>query len=282
MAASLGLAAAQAQVAPKVTLTSPVTKVVLLEPGLLTASANASDSDGFVKRVEFYLSGVLVGLADRAPYTLALKPVPAGKYVLTARALDNSGLASTSAPVKVVVRHVVDYGNNFFSPAALRIRPGETVLFANREGTHTVTGTGAEAYCGSAAVDSCLVGFASVGTFPYRCLFHSTPTAGMTGAVSVVNFTNAVPAVSLTSPSNGARFTLGSPITLTAMASDADGSVTNVQFLTGKRVVGSDRTTPYSITLTNLAAGKYTLSARAFDNRGQCRLSLPVVITVGP
>lgn len=270
----------QAQLAPKVAITSPVTKVVLLEPGVLSAAANASDRDGVVKRVEFYLSGVLVGLADKAPYTLALKPVPAGKYLLTARAIDNSGLSSTSAPVKVVVRHVVEYGNNFFDPDSLRIRPGESVLFVHREGRHTVTGTGAEAFCGSGEVDSCLVTFRNAGTFPYRCLFHSSPSSGMIGVVNVENFSNAVPEVSLTSPSNGTRFTQGSTINLVANAFDADGSVTNVQFLVGKKVVARDGTAPYGATLSNVAAGKYTLSARAFDDRGQCQLSTPIVVTV--
>jgi plastocyanin len=275
-----GITSAQIQLAPRVTITSPVTKVVLLEPGVLSATANASDQDGIVKRVEFYLSNVLVGLADKAPYTLALKPVPAGKYLLTARAIDNNGLSSTSAPVKVVVRHVVEYGNNFFSPDSLRIRPGESVLFVNREGRHTVTGTGAEAFCGSAAVDSCLVTFRNVGTFPYRCLFHSSPSAGMIGVVNVEHFSNAIPEVALTSPGNGATFIQGSTINLAAIASDSDGSVTNVQFLVGKKVVARDRTAPYGAMLTNVAAGKYTLSARAFDDHGQCRLSPPVVVTV--
>src|SRR5436190_20012058 len=121
------VASAQAA-APRVAITSPIGKVVLLEPGVLTATATASDADGVVKRVEFYLSGVLVGLADRAPYSLKLKPVPAGKYLLTARAIDNSGLSRTSAPVRVIVRHVVHFGNNFFDPDTLQVKPGETVL----------------------------------------------------------------------------------------------------------------------------------------------------------
>jgi plastocyanin len=279
-AVALGGVSSQAQLAPKVTITSPMTRVVLLEPAVLTASANATDRDGLVKRVEFYLSGVMVGLADKAPYTLALKPVPAGKYLLTARAIDNSGLSSTSAPVKVVVRHVVEYGNNYFNPADLHIRPGESVLFVNRQGTHTVTGTGAEAFCGSAAVNSCIETFPNTGTFPYRCLFHSSPTAGMIGVVNVVNLADAPPSVELASPANGARFIVGSPISVAASAFDAEGSITNVQFLDGKRVLGKDRTAPYGFTVSNLALGKHTLSARAFDNRGQCRLSTPVVVTV--
>jgi chitinase len=52
------------------------------------------------------------------------------------------------------------------------------------------------------------------------------------------------------------------------MASDSDGSVTNVQFLEGATSLGNDTTIPYSVSVNSLAAADYTFSAVATDNGG--------------
>jgi hypothetical protein len=52
-------------------------------------------------------------------------------------------------------------------------------------------------------------------------------------AQSALAAANSPPSVSLTSPSNGASFTTPATITLTATASDSDGSVTKVDFYRG-------------------------------------------------
>jgi hypothetical protein len=95
-------------------------------------------------------------------------------------------------------------------------------------------------------------------------------------AVSV----NQPPQVALTSPAAAATFTAGSPITLTASASDAGGSIAKVEFLQGSTVLGSASTAPYSFTWSNAVAGSYSLTARATDNAGLTATSAPVAITV--
>ena len=79
---------------------------------------------------------------------------------------------------------------------------------------------------------------------------------------------NAAPSVSLTSPADGSTYSAPASLTVTANASDSDGTVARVDFLANGSVVASDRTSPYNASLSNLAAGTYVLTAVATDDAG--------------
>jgi hypothetical protein len=85
--------------------------------------------------------------------------------------------------------------------------------------------------------------------------------------------TNASPTVSLTSPASGAEYIAPASIALTATASDPDGSVTQVEFYQGSTLIGSDATSPYSVTWNNVPTGTYSLTAVARDNQGAMTVS---------
>jgi regulation of enolase protein 1 (concanavalin A-like superfamily)/phosphatidylserine/phosphatidylglycerophosphate/cardiolipin synthase-like enzyme len=91
---------------------------------------------------------------------------------------------------------------------------------------------------------------------------------------------NVPPSVSLTSPGPGSSFTAPASITLTASAADTDGTVAKVDFYVGGTLLQTDTTSPYSITWSNVAAGSYTLTARATDNAGAVTTSSSVNIQV--
>jgi hypothetical protein len=55
---------------------------------------------------------------------------------------------------------------------------------------------------------------------------------------------NQPPAASITSPADGAVLPWKPTITITATASDPDGTVTTVQFLDGTTLLGTDTTAP--------------------------------------
>ena len=80
--------------------------------------------------------------------------------------------------------------------------------------------------------------------------------------------TNQPPTVSMTGPSAGATFTEPARFTMTATASDTDGTIAKVEFYRGSTRIAADPTSPYSATWTNAAAGTYQLSAVAIDNDG--------------
>lgn len=91
---------------------------------------------------------------------------------------------------------------------------------------------------------------------------------------------NVAPTVALTSPSNSSSFTAPATIALSANAADSDGSVTGVEFLANGSVIGTDSTSPYSYSWSNVAAGSYNLTARATDNSGAKTTSSAVGVNV--
>ena len=99
--------------------------------------------------------------------------------------------------------------------------------------------------------------------------------------VTIHDDENMPPAVALTSPAHGAIFPNPTNITLTATASDSNGSVTNVEFFReGTVKLGEDASSPYSFTWSNAPPGTYVLTARATDNLGATADSAPVSIVV--
>ncbi len=91
---------------------------------------------------------------------------------------------------------------------------------------------------------------------------------------------NVLPSIDITSPTNGATFTEPANITIQAMATDSDGSVARVDFFAGTNLLGTSTNSPPSFTWTNVAAGRYSLTAQATDDRGGTSTSNPVNVTV--
>lgn len=98
------------------------------------------------------------------------------------------------------------------------------------------------------------------------------------------------PVVKFTSPMSGTTYTTYDPsgivpkITLTATASDPDGTVASVAFYEGANLLATDVTTPYAFDMTNVAAGTHTVKALVTDNEGktgQTTLSFKVVASAG-
>jgi xylan 1,4-beta-xylosidase len=91
---------------------------------------------------------------------------------------------------------------------------------------------------------------------------------------------NNPPTVTLTAPSNNSSFTTLQSITLTATASDADGTVSKVDFYDGTTLIGTDNSSPYSFTWSGASSGTHSITAIATDNLGQTATSTAVTITV--
>jgi regulation of enolase protein 1 (concanavalin A-like superfamily) len=109
----------------------------------------------------------------------------------------------------------------------------------------------------------------------------SAATATFTNVtVSNVSSSNTPPSVSLTSPAAGATFTAPANITINATASDADGTVSRVEFYAGATLISSDTTIPFSAAWNNVPAGSYSLTAVAYDNAGASTTSAARTITV--
>jgi hypothetical protein len=110
----------------------------------------------------------------------------------------------------------------------------------------------------------------------YNLVQHKTATVTLVDDI----FNDLPPTVSLTSPTNGALFTMPANIVITAEASDADDTIQKVSFYDGDDWLGKATNSPFTITWTNVPSGKHTLFARATDTLGKSTLSAPIEIVV--
>lgn len=97
----------------------------------------------------------------------------------------------------------------------------------------------------------------------------SQTSTGWTASWTTGGSTNQAPQVSLTSPANGS--TLTGSVTVSATASDADGSVAKVTFGLPDGTSVDDTTSPYLITWNSASVAdgsNYSITAKSFDNLG--------------
>ena len=184
--------------APTASVTAPANGATFNEGDNITITANASDSDGSITKVEFFQGSTKLGEDTSSPYSFTWNNVSAGSYNLTATATDNGGATGSSSAVSITV--------------------------------------------------------------------NSAP--------------NADPTTSITAPANGASFNAGDNITISASASDSDGSISKVEFFQGATKLGEDLSAPYSFIWNNVGAGSYDLTSVATDNVGATGASSVVSISV--
>jgi uncharacterized protein (DUF2141 family) len=125
-------------------------------------------------------------------------------------------------------------------------------------------------------------GSVPAGSYALKAVATDNGGAATTSTtVTVTVNANKPPLVSLLLPLSGATFASPATISLSASASDPDGSVQRVDFYNGSTVVGSSMTAPYAFKWLNVPAGSYSLRAVARDNIGAVTASAWSNVTVG-
>jgi glucose/arabinose dehydrogenase len=108
----------------------------------------------------------------------------------------------------------------------------------------------------------------------------ATCTAVFDNVTTAFGPANAPPTASITNPTDGAVLQDPTSVTIDALASDPDGSVTQVAFYDGANLLGTLTTPPWSFPWSNPPAGAHSLTVRATDNGGLVTTSAAVGVTV--
>ena len=274
---------------PTVSITAPVAGSNLIAPATIALTATAADSDGTIAKVAYYRDASLIGSSTTAPYALNWSSAAAGTYSLTARATDNKGGVTTSAPVSVVVKPNV-------APTVAIATPGNNASYA-APGTIALTASAADidgtvskvvyyngpTAIGTATVAPYTVNWGSVAIGSYSITAKATDNKGAvttSAAVAISVKANVAPTVGITGPANNAAFVSPATIVMTASAADSDGAVTKVAFYRGTTLIGTATSSPFTFSWANAAAGAYSLSAKATDDKGVVTTSAAVAVTV--
>ena len=115
--------------APITSVSAPSNGSIFNEGDDIVISADASDSDGSINRVEFWHGATLLGEDTSSPYSFSWTDVPGGSYYLYAKAIDDEGAVANSWSVNVDVEGNV-LGSNSLNN--LEIKKNELMIFPNR------------------------------------------------------------------------------------------------------------------------------------------------------
>lgn len=287
---SLELEAVVTNAPPSVAISSPLngTTLFLSAPTNLPIAATASDPDGLVADVEFYLSGDLLGHAGTSPFGLVWSNAfRNGTYYLAAVATDAQGLRSTSALVSVTLICTVPPsvsltsppdGAEFFGPTNLTLVA--TVLENGGLVTNVTFYRDGSIPLGQATERPFALTWSNVPLGYYALTAVATDDGGLSSLSGVVHLAVHSPVLRLTSPAPGAVFVAPADIPITVVATNLP--LTNVTlWLNGVRWLES-AAPPYAWQWSSAPVGLYSLTAVGIDQGGNAFTSAPVSLAVVP
>ncbi|HJT29923.1 MAG TPA: Ig-like domain-containing protein [Pyrinomonadaceae bacterium] len=212
-----------------------------------------------------------IAVAPSSPLPLAKEYIYAGSKLIATEEPNTAPTVSITSPANNAV---------FTAPASITINASAS----DADGTITQV----QFYEGANLLNTDTVApftftWNNVAAGTYSLTAKATDNNGaLTPSAAVTIVLNAPPTVSITSPANNAVFTAPASITINASASDADGTITQVEFYQGATLLNTDTSAPYSFTWNSVPAGSYSLTAKAIDNRNAVTPSAPINITVNP
>lgn len=275
--------------APTVTLTQPTQATQVAEGATLRLGATAVDVDGAIQSVRFLANGAEIGSKQAGPYFFDWKTTSPGLYIVKAEARDDFGNLSTSSEILVTVT-----ANKL--PTVSLTQPSANVSLVT--GTTLNLSANATDQDGTIQQVRFLVNGVELGkvlsapyTFAWKPLAEGSyslvaeamDNVGATSTTSSVTVTvtgNKAPTITLTQPTGGITVVAGATVNVSASASDADGTVQQVRFLTNGVEIAKLTAAPFNYAWKTGGEGSYTLVAEATDNVGATTTSSSASITV--
>lgn len=276
--------------APVVSITNPLENSSYTPTATITINATASDSDGSISKVEFYNGSNLIGTDFTAPYSYTWNNVPAGVYNFTAIAIDNQNSSAAHTVYNIVV------ANPNQAPTVNITNPVSNASF-NAPASIIINATASDADGSIVKVEfyNGSTWLASDFSAPYSYTWNNVPVGvynitalaidNQNGSASstrnnIAVTNNTPPTVSLSTPAPNANYNAPATVNIAANAADANGTVSKVEFFNGTTLLNTDNAAPYSYTWTVVAAGTYSITAKATDNNGAVTTSAAVTINV--
>jgi uncharacterized protein (DUF1800 family) len=266
--------------------------------GKLDLTAIATDTSGFVTRVDFTMDGGPIGSLTREPFALSVAVTP-GTHVFTAIAHDTTGASRSSEPVSytqggdggggpVVAKPKVSLA---VSSTSVTLGQPVTLAATASEDGGTIAKVGFYAgatllFESTAAPYSYTYTPAAAGALTYTAI--ATDASGQTGGSAPVGVNvsspNGPPASTpkVTLAAAPTTITLGQPVTFTATASEDGGTIKSVAFYMGGTLLKSVTAAPYTFQYTPTVAGGLAFTAVATDIKGLTGTSGNVGVTVNP
>jgi len=255
----------------------------------LILGAIAVDEGGTIANVRFYLNGRLVDAVSTEPFYTTTTLDTLQDAILTAVVTDNSGNVTYANPIAIDTIPAVN-------TAALQVAltspgnggtygTGSQIVFS---ASHNAGGTpepqvdfyvnGQIFQTVSKAPYSYAVGLTQPGSYVVHAVLRSGDRTTVSGKSTITVVQGAAPTVAISSPVSGGTVNVGSGLTLAASATDTDGTISSVQFYANGIPVGTDASSPYTMTFTPTSEGVYRFTALATDSSNQTTMSSTVSV----
>ncbi len=101
--ASTTIGATQTNAAPTISISSPANGSSFAKNSTVTINASASDSDGSISEVRFFVDQKLIASDTSSPFSATWSSGTKDTYTLTAIAIDNRGAVTASAPISIKI-----------------------------------------------------------------------------------------------------------------------------------------------------------------------------------
>ncbi len=273
---------------PAVFLISPLAELHIVNGKVLSVSANASDADGSIEKVQFFLNNKLIGEDQTEPFSVDYTTTSTGSYLLTAKAIDNEGAIAMSQGIRIIVDKTA---GNYNKPPTVSITSPADLSKIN-DGYPMNLSAVASDPDGTVSKVQYFEGFNIVGESTYAPFTVSIPftVAGKhTYLAKAIDNKNSVafsapltldiphlndlPKCKLTSPKEGAIYGADRQALLQAEASDLETAIKKVEFYVDGQLVSTGTTAPYSFRMSVLPAGNHEVHVKAFDMDNASALS---------
>lgn len=276
---------ANVEVVSPPTVSMTVTPNDAIEREKIVLNAAATAGSGTLKMVEFFNGTSKLGTSFLAPYAIDWYDTVPGEYTVTAKATNSYGVSTTSAPITIRVKPNVTVSltatpNNIPAPATITLHATAAAI------NDTIAKV--EFYSGGKLL--CMVtqapyvfDWTGVAAGDYSVIARATDNLGNSAITTPITVRvkpeeRINPTVSMTATPDNA--VAPAAIMLNATASDADGTVSKVEFFNGETLLGTVPDAPYLFNWTNVLAGEYAITAKVTDNRGNSTISASVTVSV--
>jgi chitodextrinase len=278
---------------PTVNITAPANNATIALGTTPTISANASDAESSITKVEFYVDSTLKTSDTSSPYSYTWNSgVTAGAHTIQAKAYDTYNNVATSSTVNVTVTDQTAPTVSLSAPAANAVVNGSsTAVSATASDNVGVSGVqfkldganlGAEDTSSPYSV-SWNTTSATNGNHSLTAVARDAAGNTTTSTAVTVNVDNAAPTVSITSPTGGALVNGTVGVNATATDNAGGSGISKVEFYVDGTLGSTDTSSPYSYSwnTTALALGSsHTLTAKAYDNAPTANATTSSGVTV--
>jgi PKD repeat protein len=265
---------------PGVNITAPENGAGFVPGDQVTFTGTAADlEDGDLSPAIEWSSSIDQALGTGA--SINVSTLSSGTHTITASVKDTGGKTASDA-ITITINAAPVVSITAPQEGGSTVQSGDPVTFA-ASATDLEDGDLSSSIQWSSSIDNALGTGASISPSTLSNGSHTitasvTDTGGKTGTSSITLTVNAPPVVSITSPQNGATAPFGSPVNLTATATDPEDGNLSATIAWTSSLDGS-LGTGASIGPSTLTIGTHTITASVTDTNGKTA-SNSITITV--